>query len=159
MGDYYRYDTAVYHCDKRMITPIGAAESSVKLLPKDTVLLSFKLTIGKVVISGVPLYTNEAVAGLIPKKPGTVLPKYLYHLLSRMDLTSNVQDAAKGKTLNLGSLKSIRIPLPDLDTQSAIVEQMDAYQAEQFELQEKIDDLQRTANELIAQYLKPNSQN
>jgi type I restriction enzyme M protein len=144
---------------KRMITPIGAAESSVKLLPKDTVLLSFKLTIGKVVISGVPLYTNEAVAGLIPKKPGTVLPKYLYHLLSRMDLTSNVQDAAKGKTLNLGSLKSIRIPLPDLDTQSAIVEQMDAYQAEQFELQEKIDDLQRTANELIAQYLKPNSQN
>jgi hypothetical protein len=36
---------------------------------------------------------------------------------------------------------------------------MDAYQAEQFELQEKIDDLQRTANELIAQYLKPNSQN
>jgi restriction endonuclease S subunit len=76
-----------------------------------------------------------------------------------MDLTSNVQDAAKGKTLNLGSLKSIRIPLPDLDTQSAIVEQMDAYQAEQFELQEKIDDLQRTANELIAQYLKPNSQN
>jgi type I restriction enzyme M protein len=142
---------------KKMITPEGIANSSVKLLPKDTVLLSFKLSIGKVAISGVPLYTNEAVAGLIPKKPGTVLPKYLYHLLSRMDLTSNVQDAAKGKTLNLKSLKAIRIPLPDLDTQSVIVEQMEDNRAKQFELQDRIDDLQRTANELIAQYVKPSS--
>ena len=140
---------------KRMITEEGAKNSSVKLLPQDTVLLSFKLSIGKVAIAGVPLYTNEAIAGLVPKKPGTVLPKYLYHLLSRMDLTANVQDATKGKTLNSTSLATIRIPLPDIETQKAIVTTMEANQAEQIGLRDRIADLQRTANEVIAKYIKP----
>ena len=55
------YDT------KEKINDLGVQKSNVKLIPKNTILLSFKLSIGRVAISGKDLYTNEAIAGLIPK--------------------------------------------------------------------------------------------
>jgi len=45
---------------KEKITDL--AEKPQKLLPKDTLLFSFKLSIGKVAITKKPLYTNEAIA-------------------------------------------------------------------------------------------------
>ena len=63
MGD--RYVTAT----KRTITDAAVERGRVKQkrLPRGTVLLSFKLTIGKVAIAGCDLFTNEAIAGLRPK--------------------------------------------------------------------------------------------
>jgi len=43
---------------------LGVKNSNVKLFIKDTILFSFKLSIGKTAIAGVPLYTNEAIAGI-----------------------------------------------------------------------------------------------
>jgi restriction endonuclease S subunit len=58
------------------ITDLGVKESNVKLIPKDTILFSFKLSIGKIAISGCDLYTNEAIAGLIIQE-NQVIMKYL----------------------------------------------------------------------------------
>jgi len=52
---------------KEKLTDDGVKNSNVKLTPKDTTLLSFKLSIGKTAIAEQDLYTNEAIAGLIPK--------------------------------------------------------------------------------------------
>jgi restriction endonuclease S subunit len=115
------------------ITDKGVAESSVKLLPKGTLLFSFKLTIGKVAIAQKKLYTNEAIAGIVPKKNISknrrVLSKYLYYLLPRLNFRPYCQRATKGKTLNKDILKVLEIPLPSLTVQKRIVKKLDKKEA------------------------------
>ena len=139
----------------RRITDAGVEHSSVKLLPENTVLLSFKLTVGKVAISAVPLYTNEAIAGLVPRKEKTVLPAYLYHLLSRMDITARLEDAAKGKTLRKRDVENIRIPLPSYEKQVEIVAQLRLIEKEKLELKHKMTELGQAADNIIAEYTSP----
>ena len=127
-----RYVTAT----ERTITDAGVASSSVKLLPKGTVLVSFKLTIGKVAIAGCDIYTNEAIAGLVPKD-GSVSPEYLYHLIPSINLRNHMQPAAKGKTLNKGILERIRIPVPSFKEQEAFVRQMNRLEAKAIDLRDR----------------------
>lgn len=97
---------------KEEITDKAILETGCKLIPKGTILLSFKLSIGKVAFAGENLYTNEAICGLLLKDSKSIYPDYLYYaLLSTKFLGSNV--AAKGSTMNTASLKNIKIPLPD----------------------------------------------
>ena len=140
---------------ERKITDSGVKDSNVKLLPKGTVLVSFKLTIGKVVIAGIDLYTNEAIAGLVPKE-GKVLSEYLYHLIPAIDLRSYMQPAAKGKTLNKKILETIRIPVPSLQAQQKFVEKMNRLEAETLELREKANATNQDAMNELQTFLAKN---
>jgi len=91
------------------ISDLGVRHSNVKLQPKGTVLLSFKLTIGRVAFAGMPLYTNEAIAGLQSK---VLDSEYLYHGLQQWDLLQGVDQAIKGATLNKAKLKKISFVCP-----------------------------------------------
>src|SRR3989344_4936634 len=134
------------------ITDKGVKESNVKLLPKDTLLFSFKLTIGKVAITAKELYTNEAIAGIVPKD-NRVLTKYLYYLLPRLDYSTYSQRATKGKTLNKDIMRIVEIPLPSVEIQKKIIKELDAKEAEKekhLQAVEKIDkDQNAKINELI----------
>lgn len=108
---------------KEKITNEGVKESNVKLIPKGTTLLSFKLSIGKTAMAGADLYTNEAIAALIPKDRSQTTDKYLFSLFNGklIDL-ENVGNKAFGKSLNSEYLKNeVRIPLPPCDIQFQIV--------------------------------------
>lgn len=108
---------------KEKITNEGVKESNVKLIPKGTTLLSFKLSIGKTAMAGADLYTNEAIAALIPKDRSQTTDKYLFSLFNGklIDL-ENVGNKAFGKSLNSEYLKKeVRIPLPPCDIQFQIV--------------------------------------
>ncbi|MDR1956520.1 MAG: N-6 DNA methylase [Treponema sp.] len=117
---------------KEKITDEAVSNSNVKLIPKGTTLLSFKLNIGKTAIAGVDLYTNEAIAGLIPKDKKQVLDKYLFCFFSgRMIDLENVGAKVFGKSLNSVYLKNeIKIPLPPLDIQEQIVAECEKVDAE-----------------------------
>ncbi len=91
------------------ITDLGVKHSNVKRQSTGTVLLSFKLTIGRVGIAGVPLYTNEAIAGL---RSDEIDPDYLFHGLQHWDLLQGVDQAIKGATLNKEKLKKIEFKYP-----------------------------------------------
>lgn len=134
------------------ISDLGIATSSVKLLPKGTVMVSFKLTIGKVAIAGTDLYTNEAIAGLIPRGD-YVLPEYLYHLIPSLNLRSYMQPAAKGKTLNKKILSGIRIPVPSLAEQQSFVDKMNQKEAEALKLREQANDLDRDSHDAAQAFL------
>ncbi len=108
---------------KEKITDEGVKNSNVKLIPKGTTLLSFKLSIGKTAIAGADLYTNEAIAALIPKDKKQVADKYLFSLFNgKMIDLENVGNKAFGKSLNSTYLNNeVKIPLPPIDIQQQIV--------------------------------------
>jgi len=106
------------------ITNEAITKSNVKLIPKGTTLLSFKLSIGKTAIAGKDLYTNEAIAGLIPKDKD-LIDSYLFHLFtSKLIDLENVGNKAFGKSLNSTYLKEeVKIPVPNLVTQQKIIDE------------------------------------
>lgn len=99
------------------ISDEGVKHSNAKLRPAGTILLSFKLTIGRVAVVGTPLYTNEAIAGLNPTRD--LKSAYLYHGLQFWNLLQDVDQAVKGATLNKEKLKRIAISFPRLTCEQA----------------------------------------
>ena len=114
---------------KEKITRIGAAKSRSKRIPRGTLLLSFKLSLGKRTISGCDLFTNEAIAALHILNHDVADRDYLYWALGSIDYDRLVDRAAKGKTLNKAKLKLLRIPLPPLAEQRRIAQILDAADA------------------------------
>jgi hypothetical protein len=100
------------------ITDLGIKPK--KLLPEDSLLFSFKLSIGKTAITKVPLYTNEAIAGLIVQNP--IIRRYLYYILPTLDYETN--RATKGETLNKDSVGNLEIPFEE-DKINSIVKKLD----------------------------------
>ncbi len=121
---------------KESITDEGVQKSNVKLIPKGTTLMSFKLSIGKVGIAGKNLYTNEAIAALIPD-PRKVIDKWLFYVCPTIDFDNYIAGSVKGKTLNKKSLSILEIPTPDLITQQKNVEKLDKIQNYQASLRKQ----------------------
>jgi len=115
----YIYDT------KEKITDLGVKKSSVKLFAKDTILFSFKLSIGKTAIVGNPLYTNEAIAGILSKNNDLLSNKYLYYYLTINDFSKLGSGILGNGSLNKKSLEQIKIPIPSLERQKEIVKYLD----------------------------------
>jgi len=96
---------------KEEITDVALAESNCKVVKKGTLLMSFKLSIGKLAFAEKDLYTNEAIVALPIKDESQLLKEYLYYVLKSIPLVGGNQ-AAMGQTLNKQSLSILQIPLP-----------------------------------------------
>jgi type I restriction enzyme S subunit len=104
---------------KEQITDQAVSEVRCKLVPKGTLLFSFKLTIGKMAFAGCDLYTNEAIAAFSIKDKKKLHPDFLYYALQAATYGGSNQ-AVMGKTLNSKSLADIAIPVPPLENQIRI---------------------------------------
>jgi len=104
---------------ERSITKKGLENSSAKLLPKDTVLLTTRAPVGYLAIAEEELSTNQGLRSLIPK--GNVKSKYLFYLLKRNVeiLKSNAGGTTFGE-LSGGRLKALKFAFPKIEEQSAI---------------------------------------
>lgn len=107
------------------ITRLAVSEAVARPVQPGTVVLSFKLSIGKVGITQVPLYTNEAIAALPIRDPGRVVPQFLYWVLRSIDLTQGADRAAMGSTLNKAKLCQIPVPIPPVREQWRVVGALD----------------------------------
>lgn len=116
---------------KETISDKAIKESNVKLIPKGTTLLSFKLSIGKTAFAGCDLYTNEAIAGLIPKDD-KIKDEYLFHLFDGKIINlENVGNKSFGKSLNSTFLKEeVKIPMPPSNIQKKIIDECNIVSAE-----------------------------
>ena len=94
--------------------------------PINTLLMSFKLTVGRTAILDIEAYHNEAIVSIYPyidKK--FMLRNYLFYTLPILANIGDSKDAIKGKTLNSKSLNNLLIPLPPLNEQQRIVEKIE----------------------------------
>jgi hypothetical protein len=132
------------------ISDEGIHNSSAKKIASGTLLFSFKLTVGKTAIAGKDLFTNEAIAALIPKdKTDPNLSRYLYYILPTLDYSPYAQRATKGFTLNSETILDIEIPYPDPEIRKKIVMDGDKKELERLALIKKISDLIAERNEFI----------
>jgi len=90
-----------------------------------TLLFSFKLSIGKMAIAGVPLFTNEAIAALPIKRGDLLLRDFLRYALLLVSRKVDANDAVLGKLLNKKTVEDLAIPLPPLPEQERIVRILD----------------------------------
>ncbi len=114
---------------KEEVTEAGIRAANMKIIQPNTVLFSFKLSVGKVCITTVPLYTNEAIAALPVKNEKRLSTKFLYYAMQAQDFALLGERAAKGITLNKAKLNTIQIPLPPLPIQQKIAALLDAADA------------------------------
>lgn len=124
---------------KECITLAGANDSGSRLIRSGTVLLSFKLSIGKVAVSAIDTFTNEAIAALPILNPNKLNKNFLFWTLRSIRLDDEVDAAAKGKTLNKAKLERLTIPLPPLDEQIRIAALLDKVDALRSQRQEFLD--------------------
>ena len=99
-----------------------------KPVPQNTLVMSFKLSIGKLAITERELRTNEAIAALPIKNESLVSKEFLYHYLSSLDwgVIAGNDEKVKGKTLNKKKLNALEVILPPLAEQQRIVAKLDA---------------------------------
>lgn len=115
-----------YICDtKENITDSAVSETGIKLTPKGTVVMSFKLSIGKTAITLEDIFTNEAIMAFIDRKTYLFDIDYIYHLFSGKDWNEGTNKAVMGNTLNKATLSQITIPLPPLEIQHQIASNLD----------------------------------
>ena len=105
---------------KEMITNLAAKDTLMKCIPQDTVIMSFKLSLGKTAITRIPLYTNEAIMAFIDKKVIPIEPKYIYFLFSHIKWEQYTNSAVKGKTLNKKFFSDFQINIPKYIQQKKI---------------------------------------
>lgn len=110
---------------KEKISEAAVKESGIRCVPANTVIMSFKLSLGETAITKEPVYTNEAIMAFIPTGKYTVFPDYFYYLFSAMDWSKGTNRAVMGATLNKVTLGAISIVVPPLDEQRRIAAVLD----------------------------------
>ena len=110
---------------KEQISDLAVTKSGIKPAPANTVLMSFKLSIGKVAITRSPVFTNEAIMALVDKGKYQIDPTFIYHQCKAKDWTAGSNTAVMGKTLNKKTLSETRIYLPGFERQIQIAAELD----------------------------------
>lgn len=108
------------------ITDVGFAESSVRLLPADTILVAMYGGFGQIGRTGrlgVPATTNQAISALTDLRPD-VIPAYLHQALKAGRPKWRLVAASSRKDPNISKrdVENFDFPLPGPDEQREIVD-------------------------------------
>ena len=105
---------------KEKITQLAFTEIfREKISAKGTLIMSFKLTIGRVAKLGIDACHNEAIISIYPRN--NILKDYLFYYLSQVNYVDLQDRQVKGNTLNQEKINRIPILLPPMDEQNKFV--------------------------------------
>lgn len=93
------------------LTPDAVDKFNVKVVPDNTVILSFKLTVGRIAITVGPTTTNEAIAHFKTEEKSIV--EYLYCYLKSFDFSSLGSTSSIGTAVNSKTIKAMKFVVPD----------------------------------------------
>ncbi|WP_282197663.1 restriction endonuclease subunit S [Parabacteroides johnsonii] len=107
---------------KERVSSVAAENCFGKISRKGSLIMSFKLTVGRTSILGVDAYHNEAIISIYPYiDRNDIFRNYLLHVMPLIANMGDSKDVIKGKTLNSKSISNLLLPLPPLAEQQRIV--------------------------------------
>ena len=122
------------------ITDKAVSDTNIRKVKKGTVIMSFKLTVGKCGIAAKDLYTNEAIMAFNTKEGYDINSSFLYYYLQCYNWKGS-NKAVMGITLNKATISKHHINIPPKSTQLTIVSELD-----------KINELIRLKKEQLKDY-------
>jgi type I restriction-modification system DNA methylase subunit/restriction endonuclease S subunit len=123
----------IFNTEKK-ITQKGVENSPVKLVKKGSIMMSFKLSIGKFGIAGKDMYCNEAI--MFFDHENKIIKKFIEYCLKIIPISENLLNGNIGNgSLNKKTLGKIQIPDLSLDHQQEIVDFLDK-QFEQYNIEQ-----------------------
>ncbi|WP_394757101.1 N-6 DNA methylase [Rhodoferax sp.] len=124
----------------RTITDLGLRNSSAKMLPVNTILVSSRATIGRVALAKIPLATNQGFKNIIIRDPQKASPQFVAYMMKR--LTPEMERMASGgtfKEISKSAISTLTIPLPPLEVQHEVVAEIERHQQSVNEHRAQID--------------------
>lgn len=102
---------------KELINSDAVDQLHIKVVPTGTILLSFKMTIGRVAIASGPMATNEAIAHFQYTAPA--FREYLYEYLRNFEYSKLGSTSSISTAINSKIVKKMPLVVPDLDVVNA----------------------------------------
>lgn len=139
---------------KEYLSDKGAAIS--KTVRKGTLLVSFKLTLGRLAFAGRDLFTNEAIAALTIFNEREMSKEFLFYFLHFFDWRKAAENDVKlkGMTLNKAKLKEMDVHFPPFCEQKRIVNVLDEVFEKTTKAKENAEKNLQNARELFESYLQ-----
>lgn len=133
----------------RNITEDGLKNSSAKIVPRNSVILSTRAPIGYLAINKVEMSFNQGCKGLVPNN--NINPEYLFYFLtSCVEMLNKLGTGATFKEISTKKLQNLEIPVPSLQEQEKIVERLDKV----FRTNEKSIKLKKSISDKFIGYYK-----
>ncbi len=115
---------------KRTITELGLKNSSAKLIPANSILVSSRATIGRIAINDIELATNQGFKIIVIKNKDKVSNEFVALMITQ--LKYKMETLAVGgtfKEISKTNFCTLEIPLPSLTAQAEIVKRIENEQA------------------------------
>lgn len=106
------------------ISDSAVTSTNIRKVKKGTVIMSFKLTVGKCAIAARDLYTNEAIMAFNLKEGFNISSDFLYYYLLGYRW-EGANKAVMGMTLNKATISQHKIGYPNPSEQRSIVDELD----------------------------------
>ncbi|PKN33201.1 MAG: N-6 DNA methylase [Deltaproteobacteria bacterium HGW-Deltaproteobacteria-19] len=113
---------------ERTISEEGLRQSSAKILPVNSILVSSRATIGRVAVNKIPVATNQGFKNIIIKDSDRTNPSFVAYMVTNLvETMKNVASGGTFKEISKTNISRLGIPLPPFKVQKDIVSQLDRY--------------------------------
>lgn len=129
------------------LTAEAIKRHNVKVVPENTVLLSFKLTVGRVGISATEICTNEAIAHFVTKNE--ILREYTYCYLKNFHYDELGSTSSISKAINSKIIKGMPFVMPEDNLLEQFHKELKPYFDEMLIKQKQIRNLKEARDRLL----------
>ena len=110
---------------KEYLSEDAIRDSGIRVIPANTVIMSFKLSIGKTAITAEDMYSNEAIMAFHDKHVVEIMPEYIFYMFKYKNWDEGSNKAVMGKTLNKATLSEVTVEICSIEQQRKIVGTLD----------------------------------
>ncbi len=135
------------------LTPAAIERFNIRRIPDYTVLLSFKLTIGRLAITDGEMTTNEAIAHFKLDMETPVTTEFLYFYLNRFDFDRLGSTSSIAEAINSRMIRELPVLVPPSDLINAFSSQAGGFLKSIKEIGRQTDSLIQVRDTLLPKLL------